>query len=218
VEIGIRYLPGVNGIEIGGDWYDVIAVDDTRFFFAVGDVSGRGLEAGSVMASLHYAIRAFVSEGHDAATVLTRLGRILSLTRDRHFATVLCGYADVAERRVTIANAGHLPPLVVAGPDDGSNRFVTTGTGPPIGVTCGAVYEPISFTMDERCVLLVYTDGLVERRGENLDEGLERLRASASAPDTDLDAFLDDIVGRLGADGSSDDTALLALRWTGARK
>jgi hypothetical protein len=98
VQAAVRYLPGTNGVEIGGDWYDVMPLDDTRFFFVVGDVSGRGVPAGSVMASLRFAIRGFVSEGHPPETVLSALGGLLDLAEDHRFATVVCGVADVARR------------------------------------------------------------------------------------------------------------------------
>ena len=209
VGFGARYLPGVNGIEIGGDWFDVVPVDDTHVFFAVGDVSGRGIEAGSVMASLHFAIRAYASEGHDPATVLNLLGGLLAMPRDRHFATVVCGLVDLASATMTVANAGHLPMLVSDG--DGSH-FVDAPVGPPIGVTRAVHYRSATVALPPGATLLAYTDGLVERRGETLDDGLDRLRAVAARAGAPIEPMLDGILAELLPDGSDDDTAVLAIR------
>ncbi|WP_375499300.1 PP2C family protein-serine/threonine phosphatase [uncultured Jatrophihabitans sp.] len=211
LDLGARYLPGVNGVEIGGDWYDIVPVDDTHVFFAVGDVSGRGIEAGSVMAALHFAIRAYASEGHDPVTVLHLLGSLLTMPRDRHFATVVCGLIDVETGTVTVANAGHLPMLIVDGPD---SRFVQTRIGPPIGVQRGARYESTTVELPPGATLLAYTDGLVEQRGETLDDGLARLRAAASHTSAPIDAMLNTILAELQPAGSDDDTAVLAIRLT----
>ncbi len=210
MEFAVRYVSGVNGVEIGGDWYDVIALDDQRFFFAIGDVSGRGVGAGSVMASLRFAIRGFVSEGHSPAKVLDRLTGLLSLRTDHHFATVLCGVADVARHEITIANAGHLPPLLT---NQQRAEFVQTLRGPPIGISpCTPPYETVTITVPSGATLLAYTDGLVERRRESLDVGLQRLYDSASAAGS-LEGLLDTIVTDLTHGGSDDDTAVLGVRW-----
>ena len=211
LDLGARYLPGVNGVEIGGDWYDVVPVGGHRVFFAIGDVSGRGIEAGSVMASLHFAIRAYATEGHDPATVLDLLGGLLITTRDRHFATVVCGLADLDTGTVTVANAGHLPMLVVDGP---RSRFLDAPVGPPIGVRRGSRYRSTTVELPLGATLLAYTDGLVERRGEVLDDGLARLRAAAAHLEAPVEDLLTSILAVLAPDGSDDDTAILALRRT----
>ena len=157
----------------------------------VGDVSGRGLGAGAVMASLRYSIRAFASQGDMPATVLTKLTRLLDLSRDRHFATVLCAVVDISGRTITIANAGHPNPLLI---DAGGIRFIETRVGVPIGVTHGAVYESVTEQIPSQSTLLAYTDGLFERRGESVDDGLERLRGSASGTNGSLEDLLTQIV------------------------
>jgi serine phosphatase RsbU (regulator of sigma subunit)/type II secretory pathway pseudopilin PulG len=211
VQIGVRYIPGVNGVEIGGDWYDVIALDESRFFFVVGDVSGRGVGAGTVMAAMHFAIRGFVSEGHPPATVLDRLRGLLDVVRDDHFATVVCGVGDIARHELTIANAGHLPPLLVAA---GRGEFVATELGPPIGLPLRAASEPVTVTVGPQATLLIYTDGLVERRGESIDVGLSRLRDAAVLPQNSVEGLLSALVRELLPDGCDDDTAILGVRWT----
>ena len=209
LELAARYLPGVNGVDIGGDWYDVVPLPDGRVFFAVGDVSGRGLEAGSVMAALHFAIRAYALEGHDPATVLDLLGGLLTMARDRHFATVVCGLLDVTTGALTVANAGHLPMLVV---DGSRSHFLQVPAGPPIGVRRGHRYEAAQLQLPAGATLLAYTDGLVERRGETLDVSLDRLRDAASPTEGPVEDLLAGLLAELRPDGSADDTALLGLR------
>jgi serine phosphatase RsbU (regulator of sigma subunit) len=211
VQIAVRYIPGVSGVDIGGDWYDVIELDERRFFFVVGDVSGRGVAAGSTMAELHFAIRGFVSEGHPPATVLQRLSALLSVSRDRHFATVLCGVADLDRSEVTVASAGHLPLLLLHGADA---AFVDGAVGPPIGVPAPEPYSASTVAIPPGSTLLAFTDGLVERRGETIDDGLRRLRSAAlGSTGMPLEDQLSSIVAELGEAGLDDDTAILGVRW-----
>jgi hypothetical protein len=214
LECSARYVPGDPAADVGGDWYDVIRCDTTRALFAVGDVSGRGLAAANTMASLHYAIRAYAAQGDDAPTILRKLADLLDVGRDGHFATVLLGSVDITGRRMTLVSAGHLPPLVVSG---AGASYVPTPPGPPIGVAVPAAYEIVSIPVPVGASVLAYTDGLVERRGEVLDDGLERLRRVAGAHGSDgrAGSLLDAVVDALAADGASDDIALLELHWTG---
>jgi serine phosphatase RsbU (regulator of sigma subunit) len=211
VRIQVRYLPGVNNMEIGGDWYDVIALDERRFFFVIGDVSGRGLGAGTVMASLLFAIRGFVSEGHSPTIVLEKLNGVLRTSRDRHFATLLCGVGNAVDRTVTIANAGHLPALLI---DDDQARFLSAPPGPPVGVTQTAHYELSTEQLPPNATLVLYTDGLVERRDEDIDQGLERLRhVSAGTNAGSLDDLLTNLTTEVAQTPNDDDTAIIAFRW-----
>jgi serine phosphatase RsbU (regulator of sigma subunit)/type II secretory pathway pseudopilin PulG len=210
VRLTARYVPGTNGVQIGGDWYDVVPLDDGRFFFVVGDVSGRGVEAGSVMASLLFAIRGFVSEGHPPERVLNALAHLLTVERDKHFATVLCGFADIDRHLITVANAGHLPPLLVS---DERTEFVASPTGPPIGVARAPAYSATTIPIPAGATLIAYTDGLVERRGETLDDGLRRLMDTASAAGVTGEALVDALMSTLVPDGCDDDTAILGLQW-----
>lgn len=210
VEFGARYVAGVAGLEIGGDWYDVIDLNDGRFLVIVGDVSGRGLDAGTSMASLRYAIRAFASQGDDPSTILTSLNRLLDVERDGHFATVLCATLSLAERTVTVANAGHPSPLLV---DSETARYLATEIGPPIGVTLDAHYDTVTHSLPADAILLLFTDGLFERRGEPIDTGLERLRQSAIGHE-DLDEMLETLTAHPNATEAHDDTAIVGARWT----
>jgi serine phosphatase RsbU (regulator of sigma subunit) len=216
LDIAVRYIPGVDGIEIGGDWYDLIALDEHRVFFVVGDVSGRGVASGSVMASLLFAIRGFVSEGYGPAEVLDRLSALLDVRRDQHFATVVCGIADIDRHEITLANAGHLPPLLLGDGGESAGDFLRVPTGPPIGVRHGAPYTEVTVSVPARATLLAYTDGLVERRGENLDIGLHQLHTVARGTSGRVADVLGTIVAELAPSGSGcfdDDTAILGVRW-----
>jgi serine phosphatase RsbU (regulator of sigma subunit) len=210
IELGVRYLAGVEGVDIGGDWYDVVTLEDGRLFFVVGDVSGRGLRAATVMASLRYAIRAYAAQGDDPATVLTKLTKLLSVVRDGAFATVLCGIIDVDRHEVTLASAGHPYPLLVA---NGGAQFVPTHNGVPVGVSGSDPYESVTASMPANATLLVYTDGLVERRGEALDIGFQRLQDSSGGVVGSLDDLLTKVVRDAEHAGTQDDTAVLGIRW-----
>ena len=210
LEVGSRYLPGGDEFELGGDWFDVIELDADRTFLSIGDVAGRGLTAGTVMASLRSAIRAFVSEGHDLANILGRLGSMPATNGDRRFATVEFLVLDRRTNRVTAAAAGHLPPLVIC--QDGAN-YLDVPVGPPIGATSEPVtYRERTFDVAAGATILMYTDGLVERRDESIDDGLARLRDAAARATGTVDEVLDQVIAGLHADGTDDDTAILGVR------
>lgn len=213
LQVAARYIPGVASIDVGGDWYDVIDVSGERCFFVVGDVSGRGLPAATAMASLRYATRAYVAQGDDPATVLNRLGQLLDFERDGQFATVLVGQLDLREHKLTVASAGHFPPLIIS---NGSIHFVDIEVTPPVGVNGYRYPVARRVPVPEAGTLIAFTDGLVERRGETLDVGLDRLRASADQrdqPSGALDSLVDRIVDSLVPDGVNDDVVILGLQW-----
>ncbi len=210
VEFAARYIPGETGIEVGGDWYSAIAIDDRRFAFVVGDVSGRGLAAATIMAGLRYTIRAYASLAYTPARILEMASKEISIASDRHFATVLVGLVDNDRREVTIANAGHLPALLL---DGEQSEFVKTPVGVPLGIE-GLPYESVTIPITPDSTLIAYTDGLVERRNEALDVGMERLRQAASVEALSVDDLLTNIVDDFFAEQvSDDDTAILAIRW-----
>ncbi len=210
VDLAVRYLAGVEGVDIGGDWYDVIPIDADRVLLVMGDVSGRGLRAAAVMASLRYAIHAYAAQGDSPTVILTKLSTLLDVERDGGFATVLCAAIDIPGRTMTLASAGHLPPLVTS---NGSAELVTLRTGLPVGVAGPGAYEAVVVDIPPRGTVLLYTDGLVERRGEILDDGLDRLRDAARSVDGSLEHLLTEVVDQLTDTESSDDTALLGVRW-----
>jgi serine phosphatase RsbU (regulator of sigma subunit) len=210
VEVAARYFPGVAGIDVGGDWYDVIQAEGDRFVFVVGDVSGRGLRAATTMASLRYATRAYVAQGDGPATVLTKLGQLVDFQSDHQFATVILGAIDGASRRVTLASAGHFSPLLVTGSEA---RFLDVPVNPPVGIDGNGPLAEACFTVPDGATLVGFTDGLVERRGEHLDVSLERLRHAAQGAGGPIEGVLDRLASELIPDGATDDVVILGLRW-----
>jgi serine phosphatase RsbU (regulator of sigma subunit) len=198
-------------MEVGGDWYDIIPIDDQRLLAVVGDVSGRGLRAATTMASLRFAIHAYAAQADPPETILSKLSKVLSVKSAGQIATALCALIDIREGRITLASAGHLPPLMLS---DGTGRYLDSQVGVPIGVRDDARYQQTTLALPGDGTLLAFTDGLVERRGESLDLGLDRLRQAASANHAGLDELLHRLVDDLRAGAAEDDTAIVGIRWS----
>jgi serine phosphatase RsbU (regulator of sigma subunit) len=206
-----RYTAGERGVDVGGDWYDVIDLGDLRLLLVVGDVSGRGLRAATTMASLRYAIHAYAAQNDPPATILTKLGELLSVTDSGQLATILCAVVDVERREISVTSAGHLPPLLIS---DGNGRYIESEAGVPIGVEVGAAYVTTTISAPREATFVAFTDGLVEHRGENLDHGLARLRDVAARDDAPLPELLERLVSEIPGDPSEDDIAIVGVRWT----
>jgi serine phosphatase RsbU (regulator of sigma subunit) len=161
------------------------------------------------MAALRFAIHAYAVQGDGPPTFLPKLSRLVSVVDDRLLATVLCALIDAPTREVSITSAGHLPPLMISA--DGS-EFVATEVGLPVGVDRDASYSSTTVTAPEGGTLLAFTDGLVERRGESIEVGLERLRLQVSPNHGALDQMLTDVLRELRRE-PSDDTAIAGIRW-----
>jgi hypothetical protein len=209
LQVSARYEAGVEGVEIGGDWYDLIPLGGRRLLLVVGDVSGRGLPAATAMAALRFAIHAYAAQGDEPAVFLPKLSRLLSVSEDRQLATVLCALIDASTRRITITSAGHLPPLLIG---DGRSEFVEMKVGLPVGIDRDASYPSTTITAPAGATLLAFTDGLVERPGESIEVGLEQLRSSVSANHVPLDQLLTTVLRDLRHD-APDDTAVAGIRW-----
>lgn len=211
VDIAARYLAGAEDVDIGGDWYDVVSVGSDRFVFVIGDVSGRGIRAAAVMASLRFASRGFAIEGHGPGAVIEQLAATLDFGTDGHFATVLCGLADLSRHELTLATAGHPPPLLKT---TGPPRALSLAPAPPIGVLdAGVSVGSLTLRTQPGSMLLAYTDGLVERRGEPLDLAIKRLATAADRPAESTDELLDNVLAELGMDTLHDDAAAIGIRW-----
>jgi serine phosphatase RsbU (regulator of sigma subunit) len=206
-----RYVPATSGIDVGGDWYDIVEVDERTVLLLVGDVSGHGLRAATTMASLRYAALAYASSDPTPVTILARLSSFANRQQHEYFATVLCCRIDVPDRRITIASAGHLAPLLIDADREG--EFVALEAGVPIGVAREAPYESVTVTATARSTLVAFTDGLVERRGETLDTGLVRLQTAATAEAMALDELVAKLATEVASDSHHDDTAIVAIRW-----
>lgn len=210
LELEARYEVGAEGVDIGGDWYDVIARSEGRVLLVVGDVSGRGIRAATVMAKLRYSIRAFASQGDDPERIMAKLSQLVSVEDDGHFATVVLFEVDPAARTATVVNAGHPRPLLL---QDGAASFLEVPAGVPVGVVRDPVYEATVASVPSGATLLAFTDGLFERRGETVDDGLERLRSVvAGSANGDLSHLLDAMVEHLSGT-AHDDAAILGVRW-----
>jgi serine phosphatase RsbU (regulator of sigma subunit) len=200
----------VGGIEVGGDWYDVIPTGKGRALFVVGDVSGRGLAAATTMAYLSHAIRAYTAQGDGPAVILTKLGELIGQPEDGYFATVLCWSIDIDRHLLTVASAGHFAPLVI---DGGTARYVDLEVGPPIGVLPRTDPAEVTITVPAGAAVVAFTDGLVERRGEHLDVGLARLAEAAASHRGSMDELLGRLLVDLAPAGSDDDIAILGVQW-----
>jgi serine phosphatase RsbU (regulator of sigma subunit)/anti-sigma regulatory factor (Ser/Thr protein kinase) len=206
-----KYLPAGSAVKVGGDWYDIFQLPNGRLVFVIGDVVGRGVLAATVMAEIRTALRAYLLEGRDLAVVMSLLNDLLvSMGRNRS-ATVAILELDLERGELEAVSAGHLPALVVR--PDGEPVFLAQPGGLPLGFQSGGTYETCRYGFPIGSVLLLYTDGLVERRGEPIDDGLARLRAAVGRAWGEEDSsFADRVYRALIAEASlEDDIALLAV-------
>jgi len=209
LEVASRYVAGGDGVTIGGDWYSLIAIDNRHFAFVVGDVSGKGIGAAAIMARLRFTIRAYLLEGHPPDMVLEMLSHQLDISTDGHFATVLVGLGDLESHQITLANAGHLNPMIISGPATTEAR---TDLGLPLGIG-PSTYASTTVDLPPGSIFLAFTDGLVERRDESIEVGLERLSRAATAHHPELDGYLAALLALMAHGGSRDDVAVLAFTW-----
>jgi serine phosphatase RsbU (regulator of sigma subunit) len=214
LEIAAEYVAGAHGVDIGGDWYSIIGLEGDQFGFVVGDVSGRGIDAVATMARARFTIRAYLLDRHSPAEVLARCSRQFDINEDGHLTTAVVGVGNWRTGEVTIANAGHPTPMVLtsAGTD-----FVETRPGWPLGAGA-TTYESTSITIAPGATLLCFTDGLVERRDEDIDTGMRRLATTArGAGATSTGDLVRRAVDGLRTEDASDDVAVLAMRWGSGR-
>lgn len=208
-----RYLPGTDGAEVGGDWYDVVPLALGRAGMVVGDVEGHDVMAASIMGQLRNALRAYALEGHGPADAL---GRLSAFSRDLdldRMATVVHSVLEPATGEFRIAMAGHPPPILV--PAEGPPRLLPVAPGPPLGV--GATgYEEGTVQLGPGDTLVLYTDGLVEDRRVGIEAGIQRVLEAVDRVPTDpavLCATLERLAEREG--GRDDDIAVLAVQRLG---
>ncbi len=211
LEVAARYIPAATEAEVGGDWYDVIAIDASRVGLVMGDVAGKGLAAASLVGTLRAALRAYALEGREPADVIGSLNQLMwSEVEDSEMATLVYLVVDPVAGTLTWVNAGHPPPLILA--DDGSTSFLEGPRSMPLGVMPFPSYEEGTGPLPQGGTLLLYTDGLVERPGELLDDSFARLAAAADGADVSAERACDHVLERLVPSGAmADDVALLAL-------
>jgi anti-sigma regulatory factor (Ser/Thr protein kinase) len=208
IDSAVRYLPA--RAEIGGDWYDVIELSAGHVGLAIGDVAGHGLRAAALMGQLRTGLRAYALEGHPPAEALRRLDRLLHTISGRGMATAAYAVLDPATGVLRYASAGHPPPVLVRGGREAT--LLGISAAPPLGTLAFAAYHEVEVTLAPGDTILLYTDGLVERRREPLTNGLERLRALAAVP-ASADQLCQRVTeGLVPPEGGDDDIAVVALR------
>jgi anti-sigma regulatory factor (Ser/Thr protein kinase) len=177
LQVSADYAPAVDARGVGGDWYDVVALPSGRTALVVGDVMGHGLPAAATMGRLRSVARTLMTLDIAPDRVLARLDLATRDLEDDQVATCLCAVHDPADGSYTLASAGHPPPLLVGA--DGETRFVDVPTGAPLGA--GVIpYDPLRLEGTPGSRLLLYTDGLIKTRTEDVDSQLERLRAAVA--------------------------------------
>ncbi|MEV7097826.1 SpoIIE family protein phosphatase [Amycolatopsis sp. NPDC051045] len=208
----VRYEPANPPLEVGGDWYDVITLPGDRIGIVVGDCVGRGLAAAAVMGQLRSACRALLLEASSPAHTLTALDRFAGRLPGALCTTVFCGVLDPATGALTYSSAGHPPATLVH--RDGTAEFLDASGSLPLAVRASAPRPEATAAVPIGSLLMLYTDGLVERRREALDEGMDRATAVAhDARDAGLSDLATALMDRLRpADGYEDDVALLLYR------
>ncbi|MFG2817809.1 SpoIIE family protein phosphatase [Kitasatospora sp. NPDC048365] len=217
LEIARRYLPSNNNTEVGGDWFDVIPLPGSRTALVIGDVMGRGLRAAVAMGQLRTAVRTLAMLDLDPAEVLSALDEIArglggednSPGEELYLATCVYAVYDAVKQRCTFANAGHLPPVVLS-PGEGA-RMIDVPPGLPLGVG-GEPFEEVTVGLEAGAVLGLYTDGLVESRKHQLDEGLRAFRTALTNGSSELELLCDQVLEELNPHHGEDDIALLMAK------
>jgi GAF domain-containing protein/anti-sigma regulatory factor (Ser/Thr protein kinase) len=211
-----EYRAGAAGTYVGGDWYDVFRLDDTRVMFSVGDVMGKGPAAAALMGQVRSAIRAYAVAGQSPSAILSSLDHLFDALVEDRVVTVVVGVVDPTSGAVQLANAGHPPPLVVRA--DGLASFCAIESTLLIAAgLMGPPRQPQQLVLAPGDSLVMYSDGLVERRGETITIGMERLSAAATQVAREgwpgrAGAVL---ASRVGEDEQTDDVVVLALRYVG---
>ncbi|GGN57616.1 hypothetical protein GCM10011579_020030 [Streptomyces albiflavescens] len=207
-----RYLPARQGLQVGGDWYDVIALSEDRVALVIGDVQGHSAGAATIMGQMRTAVRAYAVEGHPPDVVVSHANRLLVGMESDLFATCCYVELDMEEGNTLFVRAGHLSPLVRH--PDGSAEEVQVEGGPPLGILAEAEFPMTAVALAPGAVLALVTDGLVEAADLPLDEGMQRtLTALATADPADPGRMADALLGDV--DRREDDVALLLLRYDG---
>jgi anti-sigma regulatory factor (Ser/Thr protein kinase) len=213
VEVRHRYLPGSKMIEVGGDWYESIALPGGRVALVVGDVAGHGVRAAVTMGRLRTAIHTLAMLELPPADSLLQLDELMHTLGERepHFAT--CAYAvyDAVSGECEVAVAGHLPPLLVH--PDGTNELLDVPPSPPLGIGDGEV-ESRRFQVEDGSLFVLYTDGLVENKGQDISDGLARLRGifGPGSPTRPLEDLCKAALDGVYSDHQRDDIAMLIAR------
>ncbi|MFJ7150638.1 SpoIIE family protein phosphatase [Streptomyces sp. NPDC100445] len=213
-DVATRYLPGARLGRIGGDWFDSVKLPGSRTALVVGDVMGHGLNSAAMMGQLRTAVQTMAAMETPPAQLLRNLDDLARRLGDTYLATCLYAVYDPIRGELTLANAGHIPPVLVRA-EDGGSQLLDLPTGAPIGVG-GVPFEVSRVKVAPGDRLVLCTDGLVEVRGSDIGEGLAALCESAAHPAASMDDACDTIIRALNTRGGrKDDVALLMARLNG---
>jgi serine phosphatase RsbU (regulator of sigma subunit)/anti-sigma regulatory factor (Ser/Thr protein kinase) len=208
LEVASRYLPA-SGEALGGDWYDAFELDRDRVVLAVGDVVGHGTDAAAVMAQLRTALRAYAADGHSPTEVVERVNRLMWEYGPRAMTTLVYAVLDAERQVLELVNAGHPPPVVIS--PQGEPALLDVQGNVALGAVALARYRSTSSAFPAGAAVVLYTDGLVEARGESIEHGLGRL-VDVVRGAGELDALCTRMVERLLPERRSDDVAVIAAR------
>jgi PAS domain S-box-containing protein len=206
----VRYEPAVTPLEIGGDWYDVLRVGDNRIGIIVGDCVGRGLAAAAVMGQLRASARALLLTGAEPARLLEELDAVAELIPDAFCTTVFLAVLDTDTGEFSYSCAGHLPAILA--PPGKRHTLITDARSVPLAVQRKASRPQASVTLTPGCTLMLYTDGLVERRDIALDDGIAHLgKTVARGMNLTADAVADEVLTELAPPGGYDDDIAIVV-------
>ncbi len=208
----VHYEPAVPPLEIGGDWYDVLPIGDHRIGIVVGDCVGRGLPAAAIMGQLRSSARALLLTGAQPAVLLEQLDAAASLIPDAYCTTVFLAILDTESGTLEYSNAGHMPAMI-AGPDS-ATTLLTDASSVPLAVRRIDPRPEASRVLLPGSTLMLYTDGLIERKHESIDDGLARVaEVLEDAANLPVGAVADEVLRRLApAEGYDDDVAMVMYR------
>ncbi|WP_234435249.1 PP2C family protein-serine/threonine phosphatase [Streptomyces sp. NRRL F-2747] len=212
LEVAARYLPAAHGFDIGGDFYDLIRIDDTTVAAAVGDVQGHNVNAAALMGQVRTAVHA--SAGERPAEVLARTNRLLTDLEPGLFTSCVYAHIDLSTRTAQLASAGHPPPVLRHA--EGPAKVLHLPPGLLLGIDPDASYTAVEIPFEPGSLLTLYTDGLVEVPGEDLEDGIAAVAARITATHGrhPLGTLADDLIGQArGGAPRTDDIALLLLRF-----
>jgi serine phosphatase RsbU (regulator of sigma subunit)/anti-sigma regulatory factor (Ser/Thr protein kinase) len=213
LRMAARYMPAADESAVGGDWYDVIELRQHRIGFVIGDVAGHGMAAATFMGQLRSAIRAYALDTEAPAEVITKLAEFSDRMHSR-MATVIYATLNLNTWEVRFARAGHPYPLLLRA--DGTTKFLAERGGPPLGTVGGHIYEEEALSLAAGESLVLYTDGLIERRGHKLAEGEARLTEVATSAPDEPELKCQAITSELTEDISiADDIAVLVVQTVG---
>jgi serine phosphatase RsbU (regulator of sigma subunit) len=208
LDIAARYRPAGPGNLVSGDWYDTVPLPDKKVLLVVGDIAGHGIDAVTGMVALRNCLRGLAITGAGPAQLLGWLNCVACYLTDGIIGTVVCGIYDPEQRTLCCSGAGHLPPLLVR---DGTARELALASGVLVGADPDASYEELTITLRPGDALTMFTDGLIERHDEAIDDSINALLRLASGPVEDVARFADHLISNSRSD-TSDDACLVAVQ------